>query len=172
MNLNNIRFSARQVADLYNRDLIASEPGEGPEGPAAAQPEPESLTFLGQHARGILVVNSDPAAVYLSDEDLAVLTKMLEPNGFSLADVAIINWHRLPAQNGTALTERLGSQKVLLFGLTPEAFGLPALFPPFQVQPLGGRSYLHAPPLATLARADKEVKITFWNALRKLLGVS
>jgi hypothetical protein len=177
MDLNHIHLQGAQLAGLYPSSLVelagdATAPPAAkaaPERPAAPAEAPVPA-FLGQHGKSILLVNDDPESVFIADADLEVLTKVMDRAGIGLADIAIVNWSRLPAADGNILLEQMNSGRVLLFGLTPEAFGLPAVFPHYQVQKLAGRSYLYSPPVAQLAKADAGVKKAFWDAFRTWLG--
>ncbi|RYY66857.1 MAG: hypothetical protein EOO12_02980 [Chitinophagaceae bacterium] len=190
MDLNDIQLSGSQLAGLYAQSLVEITPAGGaatplpvpretpappaPAAPKAAAPAPsgtpQTPAFLGQNSRGILVVTDEAGAPYLADADLAFLTNVLGACGLGLGDVAIVNWRRLEAPDGPALAAALQARQVLLFAVTPDTFGLPANFPPFQVQPLGDRTYVHAPALAGIA-ADKELKKALWLSLKKLFGV-
>ncbi|TCJ17559.1 hypothetical protein EPD60_05035 [Flaviaesturariibacter flavus] len=177
MDLNHIQLRDTQLVGLYGKTLVelpsanaAPPPEEAPPARTAA-PEPASPPpFLGQHGKGILMVNEDPENVFIADADLEVLTKIMDRAGTGLAEIAIVNWARLGHTDGPALVSGLNSSRVLLFGVTPERFGLPAVFPHFQVQKLAGRSYLCAPPVAELATADASVKKNFWNAFQAWLA--
>jgi hypothetical protein len=177
MDLNQIQLQGAQVAGLYPNTLVelAAEnmPPVVPETPQerpAANEAPAVPGFLGQHGKGILLVNDDPDSVFIADNDLEVLTKIMDRAGISLADIAIVNWARIAHKDGNALQSALNSNRILLFGVSPEAFGLAAVFPHYQIQKLGGRTYLCAPPVSALARAEDAVKKTFWSAFRSWLG--
>ncbi|GAA4326861.1 hypothetical protein [Flaviaesturariibacter amylovorans] len=182
MNLNDIRLTPQHLAGLYSSSLVelgTPSPGH-PLPPPAAEPAPVAASplaplpgpppFLGQHGKGILMVNNDPEARFIADGDLEVLTKIMGRAGIGLADIAIVNWAQLPAPDGPALLGALPSRQVLLFGLGPDVFGLPVLFPHYQVQQLSGRTYLCAPPLSVLANAEEAVKKNFWTSFKTWLG--
>ncbi|RYY90288.1 MAG: hypothetical protein EOO15_03225 [Chitinophagaceae bacterium] len=177
MDLNHIQLGGAQLAGLYGHSLVELPSADAPmipeDAPPARAAAPAPATppaFLGQHGKGILMVNEDPENVFIADGDLEVLTKIMDRAGTGLAEIAIVNWSRLGHTDGPALVTGLNSGRVLLFGITPERFGLPAVFPHFQVQKLAGRSYLCAPPVATLANADATVKKAFWNAFQAWLA--
>ncbi|GAB4092404.1 hypothetical protein [Flaviaesturariibacter terrae] len=189
MDLNHIQLSGAQLAELYPNSLVelaspGTAAGHGPPAPAAPKSAPAAApaaaapaaaatalpSYLGQNGKGILVVTADRDAPYLGDADLAFLTNVLGACSLGMGDVAIVNWRRLEAPDGPALSAALQARQVLLFDLTPADFGLPANFPPFQVQALAGRTYLHAPALGPIA-ADKELKKALWLALKKMFGV-
>jgi hypothetical protein len=174
MDLNNIQLSGSQLAGLYTSTLVELD-GEKvnaviPQPAPAADIRAETPAVLGQNARGILIVTSDPSAPFLADADLAFLTNVLGACNLGLGDVAILNWLRMEDPKGVEIAAHLNATKVLLFQVTPGVFGLPANFPAFQVQALGGRTYLHAPALPQIA-ADKELKKSLWLSLKKLFDV-
>ncbi|RYY99133.1 MAG: hypothetical protein EOO11_05920 [Chitinophagaceae bacterium] len=185
MNLNDIHLSPQQLAGLYGSSLVELASSTAPMAPAAPPPAATpgaapaakqapapavATAFLGQNQKGILVVTADPAAAYLADADLVFLTNVLGACNLGLADVAIVNWAHLDSPGGDALSAELAAKQVLLFGVTPDAFGLPVVFPPFQVQALAGRTYMQAPPLAAIS-ADISQKKALWMALKKMFAV-
>ncbi|RYY85368.1 MAG: hypothetical protein EOO15_17245 [Chitinophagaceae bacterium] len=178
MDLNDIQLSSNQLAQLYEKTLVELQseappqamPKVAPVATLATEQQAAPPSYLGQNGKGILLVNNDPASRFIADGDLEVLTKIMDRAGIGLADIAIVNWAQLSPADGPSLLTQLESRRVLLFGLSPQAFGLPAVFPAYQVQQLSGRTYLCAPPVAELATAADAIKKNFWTSFKSWLG--
>ena len=73
-------------------------------------------------------------AVYLKDEQLAYLTKILQACKLTLEDVAIINLYGQRQLHYQSIQQQYPSSTCMVFGLTPDKLELPADFPFFQLQ--------------------------------------
>jgi hypothetical protein len=146
------------LARLYPEGLIVAAPG-----PAVAP----AVDTLGGNARQVLVLVKLPGAAVLPDDDLALLLNILKACRLGLPDVRVVNLAHTPGVDHLSLARDHRPVTALLFGVTPEDIGLPLRFPPFQVQPFQGVSYLGSPALGELP-ADPEAKKRLWAGLRQL----
>jgi hypothetical protein len=162
MGLNTIKLTPQLVADLYPDVLVESN--------TTVMPGKDGLKFLGKNGRNILVVVSKPDAAYLPDGELNFLTTVLTACGLGIADIAIINWTRIPDKNYQSVIEHLESRIVLLFDVKPVAFGLPVDFPHYQVQPFDNRTYVFAPALSLIESAVDQKK-QLWLAIKKIFAI-
>jgi len=202
MSLNNIQLKDLVIAELYRDNLLASD-SERDTGnrtrSAAAQPPvstpptartsvtapppapatasvpspPSGYKFLGSNKRKISIIVHAPDAPFLPDDQLSVLTRMLEACRMNMGDVAIINHATAPVSIG-ALKQQLQPAFVLLFGPGPQAIGLPMDFPVFKIQPYDQCTYLTAPSLEELARPGDESKLLkskLWVCLKTLFEI-
>ena len=186
MSLNNIQLKGFVVSELYRDNLLASETADTAPAPAVAAPtpvkrpatpEPEAspsgYKVLGNNKRRISIVVNAPGALFLPDDQLNVLTRMLEACRMNMGDVAIVNHAAAPVAIG-ALKQQLQPSFVLLFGPTPPDIGLPMDFPVFKIQPYDQCTYLTAPSLAELVRPGEESKLLkskLWGCLKTLFGI-
>ena len=87
-----------------------------------------------------------------------------------MADVVIVNHknHRETAYK--ELVTFFKSKIVLLFAVEPVSFGLPMIFPHFQIQPFAGNSFLFSPSLKELEN-DKILKSKLWVCLKRLFNL-
>ncbi|MCR6721474.1 MAG: hypothetical protein NVV59_14585 [Chitinophagaceae bacterium] len=128
--------------------------------------------FLGNNQQQVTIIVQYADAVHLPDEQLQFLTTMLNACKLSLGDVAIHNFN--PEKNLVArdITSELKSKVVLLFGVTPDVFGLPTHFPAYQVQPLAGITYLYSPALEYYKTPDETESRTrksqLWVCLKQI----
>jgi hypothetical protein len=159
MSLNNIQLSPRMLADLYPNVLIETH--------AIPMPVVLNLSFLGNNEKKVLIVVNNPEAAFLTENELAFLTKILEACGLNMADVAIINWNNLISKDYKSILETLKSKTVLLFAVDAETFGLPFRFPHFQIQHFDQCIYLQAPALSTIEE-DVTAKKQLWTSLKSL----
>lgn len=190
MSLNDVQLNEVLLSELYPHALVVT----GVEKNAVrAQPEiaevlpvvspapstvsangemSDKLAFLGNNQKQVTIIVQYTDAVHLPDEQLQFLTTMLNACKLSLGDVAIHNFH--PERNLVAsdITAELKSKVVLLFGVTPDAFGLPTHFPAYQVQPLAGITYLHTPALEYYKTSDETESRTrksqLWVCLKQI----
>jgi DNA polymerase III psi subunit len=123
--------------------------------------------FLGNNEKKVLIVVNNPEAAFLTENELAFLTKILEACGLNMADVAIINWNNLISKDYKSILETLKSKTVLLFAVDAETFGLPFRFPHFQIQHFDQCIYLQAPALSTIEE-DVTAKKQLWTSLKSL----
>ena len=174
MSLNQINLTPQLLTDLYANALIETHaiavPSEEPPAESAKSVATQTINFLGNNRKHILVIVNDDRVTYLTDQELTFFTKVLGACELGLEDVAIVNWSHLPNKNYQALLDELQSKTVLLFNLTPIEFGLPLHFPPFQTQEFDQRIYLQAPSLASIEQ-DVTAKKQLWTALKKLFSI-
>lgn len=191
MSLNDIQLNGTLLGELYPRALVVTEgeknagtgeleslstPATLPSEPVAAVIRKEAETgkpvFLGNNQKKVTVIVQYSDAVHLPDEQLQFLTTMLNACKLSLGDVAIHNFHAAKGLAANDITAALKSRVVLLFGVTPDAFGLPIHFPAYQVQPLAGITYLYSPELEYYKTTDETESRTrksqLWVCLKQI----
>ena len=194
MDLDHIELNEEMLAGLYGKVLVDLQHGPGksiPELPAAimtttpvAAPAAAPVTaapeikpanapqwkWLGENLKQVIVIVDHADAVHLPDTELSFLTGILGACKLSLADVAIINLQQAGGLDHKKVSEKIKSRITLLFGVEPEAYGLPVSFPAFQIQPFNQVSYLYSPSLSDVEQ-DKVLKSKLWVCLRRLFNV-
>lgn len=191
MSFNDIQLNDYLLTELYRRALVVTEtdpkaPASTPAPPAetaaapatpasAAPPQKTVPAILGSNQKQVTIIVHYTNAVHLPDEQLEFLSSMLTACKLSLADVAIHNFHAGKGLVANDITTALRSQTVLLFGVSPDQFGLPIQFPPFQVQPLAGITYLYSPELEYYKTTDPQEtrnrKMQLWNCLKLIFRI-
>lgn len=177
MSLNDIQLPASVVAALYPHSLIQEEAASaGLKAPITTIPaikqevtEP-GWKYLGNNRKNILVVVKYTDSLYLPDEELNFLTRMLTACKLDLGDVAIVN---VQQHKGAVAKDFLGffkSKTVFLFGIDPVAFGLPVSFPHYQVQTVAHITYLYVPALEERHK-DELLKSKLWVSLKRIFGI-
>lgn len=167
MDLNAINLPVSEVADLYKNSLVIinSHQING-----AAKDEGPEWDFFGQNKKNVLVAVRYPEVKYIPDKQLTFLTKLLSACNYSLADVAIINFHFYQSQDFNDLISTLSPTSALLFGIEASEFGLPMNFPQFQVQNFRNIKFLISPTLETI-EPEKTLKSNLWVALKKMYNL-
>jgi hypothetical protein len=181
MSLNNISFSSQLIADLYRHTLVGDTASAVPQPvkptPAAkaapvemAEQVKAPTPFLGKNGKQILIIVDKPNIPFLPDGELEFLAKILTACQLSLADVAIVNWHRLPQPDAEALAAEFQARAIILFAIAPALFGLSPTTPMYTVQGLGNRQFAVAPALGEIEKS-REAKQQLWMALKQLFNV-
>lgn len=174
------------IAGLYKDSLvitqeISARPVEIKEqikdkkiNPEAALPVLAKKWFLGDNKKNIIILVKDATAVFINDEWLGTLGKLLAACKLNLGDVAIINY----LQNNisfASIKEELKPQRVFMFDVTTNELQMPFSIPNYQVQQYGGCTFMCAPgtTLSSVANTASVVaeKRKLWEKLKIIFGV-
>jgi len=166
MSLDNIQLTPFLIQELYKNSLIDVD---------NSQLKTESLktdepAFLGRNEKNILIIVNDENAVYLPDEHLQFLIRLLDACKLSLSDTALININRNSSLNYQILQEKFRPEMILFFGVEPAKLDFPLQFPHYQLQSYNKQTYLSSPSLEILA-ADIQQKKLLWGCLKKLFSI-
>jgi len=172
MSLNSIKFEPTDIASLYKNSLVEINAKQQvlPQTNTNTEPVATGWKYLGENKKKTLVVVRNADAVHLPDKQLAFLSKLLTACNLSLADVAILNFQN---HNSSGFNEILNYYKpkvVLLFDVEPGEFGLPMIFPQFQVQGYKDAVFVSSPSLDTI-EPDKSLKGKLWICLKKIFNL-
>ncbi|HWB25473.1 MAG TPA: hypothetical protein VG738_08325 [Chitinophagaceae bacterium] len=181
----NVQLPGFVIAGLYKDTLVITGDADTPQTQQPAQitqieeaDEPKTVQtaqkkwFLGDNKKGIVIVAKDENAVFINEEWLETLSRMLGGLEINLGDTAIVNMHNNPV-SFTELKQQLNARHVIMFGVTTTQLGLPFTIPPYQVQNYAGCTLLSA-PLETLAgltattNAIKAEKRKLWDSLKRI----
>jgi hypothetical protein len=140
----------------------------------AALPVPVKKWFLGDNKKNIIILVKDTTAVFINDEWLATLSKLLAACKLNLGDVAIINYF----QNNVSLAsikEELKPQRVFMFDVTTNELQMPFSIPNYQVQQYGGCTFMCASGKTLSSSASTEAivaeKRQLWEKLKIIFGL-
>jgi hypothetical protein len=167
MSLDDIELPGWLVANLYKNTLIGRESVM-----QATQLTQGSKTmrFLGNNDKHIVLVVKVENAVFLPDNQLGFIIKMLEACKLNLADVAILNLASTDMQI-ELIKEQFKPEILILFGPEPSTIGLPFNTPFFQIQSHDSCRYVYAPALVQLSLDTEESKLLkgkLWMCLKLL----
>lgn len=139
----------------------------------AALPSTLKKWYLGDNKKNIAIIIKDPSAVFINDEWLGTLGKLLAACKLNIGDVAIIN-HLNTSVKFAALKDQLQPKQILMFDAAMQDLQLPFTIPHYQVQQYAGTTFMTA-PAATLSDANTEaVKIEkrkLWEKLKLIFAV-
>ena len=164
------------LADLYPNSLVLVERNETAQQEVAAPmikaAQPQKW-FLGNNGKKISILVKEPDAVYLNDDHLNFLTKILGACQLNMGDVAIVNTLQQPVKF-SEIKKELDPEVGILFGVTSEDIQLPFTVPYYQVQPYGGTRFLLAPALTAYNEAAPDAKLEktrLWVSLKKIFNI-
>jgi len=139
---------------------------------AAAEPTSKKW-YLGDNKKNIAIIIKDPSAVFINDEWLGTLGKLLAACKLNIGDVAIIN-HLNTNIEFTALKDQLQPKHVLMFDTLIQDIKLPFTIPHFQIQQYAGSTFMTAPALTLSDAATDAVKAEkrkLWEKLKIIFSV-
>lgn len=170
MSLNTIEFSKKNVADLYKNSLVelSINTDNLPVQPSAQDRAP--WKYLGENGKNVLIVLKDSQAVHIPDRQLSFLINLLNACKLNLGDIAILNFQHYSANDFSDILSFFKPKKVFLFGVEPAEFGMPVLFPHFQIQSYKEVTYLFTPSLQE-TEPDKIIKSKLWVCLKKIFNL-
>lgn len=174
MSLNDIRFPASLLSDLYRDSLVSIPEAKTKRTAKTTDASPGAVVrFLGKNLRNILIVVNKDSAIFLPDDELNLLTKMLSACNLTLADVAIVNI----AGGAIALSQlesELSPVKMLLLGSTFNK-DFSALNPQeYLLQQQHSYTYFFAPDLKEMlgeTAGSRSIKTKLWGSLKQMFGL-
>ncbi len=134
---------------------------------------PDKKWYLGDNKKNIVFVVNDPSAVFINDEWLSTLGRLLNACKLNLGDIAIINM----ANTKTVfeeIKERLQPQCLFLFDLNTTSIQLPFAIPHYQVQKYSGCMIMTSPASNLSENSTEYVKAEkrkLWLKLKEIFNV-
>jgi len=172
MSLNSIKFEPADIAFLFKNSLV--EINAEPQVLSQTKIETEQiitgLKYLGENKQKTLVVVRNADAVHIPDKQLSFLTKLLAACNLNLADVAIFNFQDHNSSEFNEILNFFNPKVVLLFDVEPGEFGLPMIFPQFQVQGYKDAVFVSSPSLDVI-EPDKSLKGKLWFCLKRIFNL-
>lgn len=174
MSLNEIRFTPSLLVDLYKDSLVSIDEGK-PSKPAkrSAEAELQPIKFLGKNLKNILIVVNKETSIYLPDDELSLLTKMLSACNLTLADVAIVNVAGSSVSVEQLEVECKPGRMLLLASTFPADFSNLANTE-YLIQQHKGYSYFFGPDLKDMlgeTASARSIKTKLWGALKQMFGL-
>jgi hypothetical protein len=141
--------------------------------PVKASPEPARKPFLGDNAKGILLLVKDDNNVHLAEESLQLLTGILAACRLNMGDVAVMNMAR-HTTSFAQLRQQMQVNYCFLFDIGLEEVNLAFAIPPYQVFVHDNCTFLSAPAISRMLGATEEGKLLkskLWVCLKKIFNV-
>ncbi len=172
MSLNSIKFDTSDIALLFKNSLVevSSEQQILPQAASNAEPMAVGWKFLGENKKKTLIAVNYEDAAHIPDKQLSFLTKLLAACNLNIADVAILNFHKYSSTDFENILQQFKPKVVLLFAIEPGEFGMPMLFPQFQVQGYKDVVFVSSPSLEII-EPDKTLKGKLWVCLKKIFNL-
>jgi hypothetical protein len=174
MSLSEIRFTPSLLVDLYKDSLVSIQEGkQSKSAKKSAQTEQPPRKFLGKNLRNILIVVNKESAIFLPDDELNLLTKMLSACNLTLADVAIVN---VAGSNVSVeqLVVEFEPARMLLLGSTFHGEFSNLANTEYLVQQHKDYSYFFAPDLKDMlgeTASARSIKTKLWGALKQMFAL-
>ncbi|HET6767860.1 MAG TPA: hypothetical protein VFH08_10690 [Chitinophagaceae bacterium] len=172
MDLNTIKFDATDIALLFRNSLVEinSENPVLPQTDVIGDPIPIGWKYLGENKKKSLIVVRYPGEAHLPDKQLSFLTRLLAACNLTIADVAVVNFQQYKSSDFDKIIDHFKPKVVLLFDISPGEFGMPMLFPQFQVQRYKDAVFVSSPSLEVI-EPDKALKGNLWVCLKKVYNL-
>ncbi len=161
------------ISDIYKNALINSVNTTRKITTTPKEQIRNSLEFLGENKKNIVIIVEDKEAVFIADDKLQLLTNLLQACNLSLADVAIINIANKNL-NYTILKNSIPFEFLLMMGINIKLFDLPIVFSKNKVQQFNNAHLLITENLKDLLDTTAEVKTekkALWNALKMMFNI-
>lgn len=172
MSLNSIKFEPTDIASLYKISLV--EINEEQKVLSKTKIDTDQVNtgwrYLGENKKKTLVIVRNADAVHIPDKQLSFLTKLLAACNLNLADVAVLNFQDHNSSEFNEILNYFKPRVVLLFDVEPGEFGLPMIFPQFQVQGYKDTMFVSSPALNVI-EPDKSLKGKLWVCLKKVFNL-
>lgn len=186
MSLDDIKLSPFLVKKLYEKTLIDSSFAKRKKAESQVHVKREkksladetpseylsqdSIKYLGNNAKNILILVSEEVHAFLGDDELSFLMNVLNACNISMVDVALVNSYNNEAIQYEKLMNQFYPSIILFLGTGPQLLGFPIQIPIYQVQNYNKQQYLCAPSLQKLS-TDKEEKKQLWLSLKKIFSI-
>ena len=167
MSLDNIKLPPIVIQQLFTRSLVDYKKEKVAEEKAAVK----RFAVLGNNRRHIIILVDNDEMLYLPDEELNFLFRILSACHLFMEDVAILNVKKNAAFSYKILNEEFQPEKIFLFGVSPAQIELPLDFPHYQIQRYNNQTYLYTPPLSHFFHNNNAEKTKLWNCLRQIFGI-
>lgn len=167
MSLNTIELPKKILVDLYKDSLVELE------APASVIKDNKLQTqwkFLGENKKKVLIIVNYTDVVNIPDKELGFLTKLLSACKLNLGDVAVLNFQHHSKKDFSGIISHFNAKTIFLFGVGPDEFGMPLIFPHFQVQVFKDATFLYSPALNEI-ESDKVLKSKLWVCFKKIFGL-
>jgi len=172
MSLNTIKFETTDIALLFKNSLVEIDTEQQilPKTNVDADSATSRWKYLGENKKKTLVIVRYSDAVHVPDKQLSFLTKLLAACNLNLADVAILNFQDHSSSEFNEILNFFKPKVVLLFNIEPAEFGMPMIFPQFQVQGFKNVVFVSSPSLQVI-EPDKTLKGKLWICLKKIFNL-
>ncbi len=129
--------------------------------------------FLGENGKKITILVSETDEVFLNNESLQFLLKIIGACKLTMGDIAIINVINRP-MTFIEISNQLQSKFCLLFDVSTKKIQLPFSIPNYQVQHYNNCQFLLAPSIKVYYGDGENAKVEktkLWTSLKKIFNL-
>ncbi len=138
--------------------------------PLKANPE---KWFLGNNDKKITILVNESDVVFLHENSLQFLTKILGACKLNMGDIAVVNIAQFPT-SFDLIKKDLLPNTCILFDVKAQSIALPFTIPDYQIQQYGGCTFLMAPAIASFDGESTEAKLAktkLWVSLKTIFNL-
>ncbi len=163
MSLDNFQIPINLLPELYSNSLVLLDDKQ----PKSISLIRDNFDFLGGNKKNILILVNVADFVHLSDDNLQFLTNVLAACKLSIADVAILNLHRLSQYDEILLKDFFKPNTIIYFDI--DFSNLDTVIPNqlYEVTTITNINYLRTQSLQLIAE-NIEAKKQLWNCLKMI----
>ena len=171
MSLDTIKLTSYLCESMFTKTLISKDvpPEKAETIPASTNPdksfEKANIKSLGKNSQQTVFLVNDKENLFLSDNDMKLLTDLLMACKLSMLDIALVNYFSNPGLNLDHLSRSFHAKKVLAFGVSGKELGVSFEAPFFEIKNMDDQIFMSSPSLATL-RQDISLKKQLWASLK------
>lgn len=161
------------IADLYKNVLVESDNKTAKKTIKEVEKNNHLIKFLGENKKQIVFLVNDNEAVYVTEENLHLITNLLTACKLTIADVAIVN---MSNKNFifNDLKKELAPTVLLVMGINAKSFQLPLVFNSYKIQHFGNCQMLITTDIKNLIGDSIEVKNEkkkLWVCLKEIFSI-
>jgi hypothetical protein len=163
-----ITLPVQALVELYGQHLYYIPENQPQAAPPVTTIETKTtaIASLGGNTQQVLLLVNDTEATHIEAEALETITKILGACKLTLADVAIVNVYQKEI-SWAGLKTQFNPRQCLLLGVSPEAAGLPMVFPPYHPHQYDACQFVLSVSAQALAQ-DNLQKSKLWLCLKTL----
>lgn len=172
MSINNLELSPETVRILYRSSLVANTEALTPaeELPANEKEKNIEIKKLGKNKKKIVFVVNNPKNTFADDEEMTLITNLLNACDLSLDDIALINYDKNKDATNRHINESFRPKIEIVFGVSCAQLQLPFNVPYFQTYEFDNCTYLFNPPLREFL-SNSTLKRNLWQCLKTIFAV-
>ena len=133
-----------------------------------------SISFLGNNKKNIVLIVNELEGVFISDNNLTLIEKLLSACKLTLADVAVLNIAKTKI-NYKDFKQQLQPQVLILMGIDPTSIQLPLVFPMHKIQAYDSCKMLITTSIDRMQKTNDpkvlEEKKELWGLLKTLFNL-
>jgi hypothetical protein len=129
--------------------------------------------FLGNNDKKITILVNEPEVVFLEENSLQFLTKILGACKLNMGDIAVVNIAQFPT-SFDLIKKDLLPNTCILFDVKAASIALPFTIPNYQIQKYGGCTFLMAPSIVSFDGESTEAKLAktkLWVSLKTIFNL-